>query len=214
MRGSRRTAAEHQVDLRKIRRWWADEPGDAEGQDAQESNSSKGKIEELPDWVQQMIRDLRHEAAGNRVALKEQEKQAREREQARLVEEGKWKELAESRANELAQYQPYKERAETLEAQLRAHNEARIKRVPEDMRTIIPTEYAPEKLSAWLDANESKLVRPPAPDLDAGAGRGGAGSMATIKLTPEQKQLAEQARMTPEQYAAQLKNAQEKSAQV
>lgn len=158
-----------------------------------------GKLDDLPGWAQTMIRELRDEAAARRVALNE----AKAAQQQRLAEEGKWKELAEARAAELAGLTPFKERADTLEQMIRASNSARINTVREDMRALIPVDYPPEKLATWLDANIARLTTPPAPNIDAGAGASGGGSRLPT-LTPEQVEMAKIARMTPAQYAEML----------
>jgi hypothetical protein len=56
---------------------------------------------------------------------------------------------------------------------IRESNERRIEEIPEGMRPLIPTDYAPEKLQTWLNENQSLLTKPTAPDSNAGAGRGG-----------------------------------------
>jgi phage I-like protein len=175
-----------------------DAPLDQQPQDENTTEDS-GRIEDLPVWAQRIIKETRDEAAKRRLEYKRLEDEARRREQTRLAEEGRWKELAETRAAELADLSPYRERAETLEKMIRANNEARIERVPEELRGLVPVEYAPERLSSWLDANWERLSKRPAPDIDAGAGGGGAGK--AMNLTAEEKQAAKRFGMTDEQYA-------------
>jgi|SaaInl7_200m_RNA_FD_contig_91_292297_length_4265_multi_5_in_0_out_0_7 hypothetical protein len=155
------------------------------------------RIEDLPQWAQDLIRETRDEAAQRRIALKTEQEAARKRDQARLAEEGKYKELAETRAQELANLQPFQERAETLEKMIRTSNEARIEKVREDMRGLVPTDYAPEKLSGWLDANWERLLAQPAPNIDAGAG-GGSGQR--VQLDSSEQELAKKMGMSPEEY--------------
>lgn len=121
----------------------------------------------------------------------------------RLQEEGNYRELAQKHAADLESLKPLAERAQALEAIIRESNEARMKAVPENMRNLIPVDYAPERLQAWLNANEALLRRSPAPDFDAGAG--GSGGSASTKLTEEQRAMAKRFGMTEEQYIAQLK---------
>ena len=154
-------------------------------------------VDELPSWAQDMIRSLRSEAAERRVALKKYEEDSRRREQERLAEQGKWRELAESRASELNDLQPYKDRADTLETMIRESNKSRIESIPEDMQALVPTDYAPEKLAGWLDANLSRLTKPTAPKLDGGATGGG----SSISLTDEEKQVARDTGVSYEDYA-------------
>lgn len=156
-------------------------------------------ISTLPEGVQKYIKSLRAEAAEKRKAMQTLAAEASKREQERLQAEGKWKELAEARERELMGLKPYEERASTLETILKQQNATRIANIPEDMRTIIPVDYAPEKLSTWLDANYAKLTRPIAPNIDAGAG--GTGGMPPVRLTEEELRIAKMAKMTPEEYA-------------
>lgn len=169
-----------------------------------------GDISTLPSAAQEYIKQLRSEAAERRVQLKKQEEEQRRREQERLAEQGKFKELAESRAAELEKIKPYMERAESLESMIRESNKKRVEQVPESMRALIPSDYAPEKLSAWLDSNWRLLTAPVAPDLDGGAG--GTGGRRTPQLTREQKAMARAAGMTEEQYAKALQRAAGRSA--
>lgn len=167
-----------------------------------------GSIDDLPSWAQDLIKTTRAEAAKYRIAKREAEEQARQREQARLAEEGKWKELAEQRAQTLAEVEPYKERAQSLEALIRDSNQKRLEQIREDFRALVPTDYAPEKLATWLDTNWHNLSSRPAPSTDAGAGAVGGGK--TVQLTPEQKQAAKAMGMTEEQFIAALQKSQNK----
>lgn len=147
------------------------------------------KLEELPPAAQTYIRELRAEAAERRVALNKAEEERRAREQAQLAEQGRWKELAEAKAKEAAENAPYRERAEALDKIIRVSNEARAAKVPESLRGLIPTNYSPEELAAWFDANAATLTRPIAPQTDAGAGMGG-GAGGALNITDEDRKAA------------------------
>jgi len=127
--------------------------------------------------------------------LEQEQKQADEQ---RLKEQEQWKELAEQRAAQLADLEPYKAQVDEMRAALDATVKARIERLPEDQRTLVPDYGDPRKTLAWLDANEEKLTRPAAPDMDAGA-RGD--SLKTVNLTIEQRQAADKVGMDHERYA-------------
>lgn len=159
----------------------------------------EGRIEDLPEWAQKVIRDTREEAAQRRVELKRVQDAA----QQKLIEEGNFKAVADQRAAELAALQPYKERAEALDKIIRDSNSKRIATVAESMRPLIPVDdLAPEALSRWLDTNWALLTTPRAPNIDAGAGAG-TGGKTSPALSPEEVDIARAAGMTPEQYAAQ-----------
>ena len=110
------------------------------------NDAEPNSVGELPDWAQTMIKELRSEAAERRIALKKKDEESRKLEQERLIEQGKWKELAENRAAELEKTKSYQERAESLESMIRESNKMKLESIPEDMLSFVPTEYSPEKL--------------------------------------------------------------------
>lgn len=200
IRAARRPGAEGGVDLRQRRTWRADSPTDQSPDTPPSvpnaSADSEGKIDDLPSWAQTQLKALRAEAAARRVELKKFEQESAQREQARLIEEGKFKELAEKHGSEVARLKPYEERVSALEGAIRKSNEARISRIREDMRAIVPTDYSPEKLADWLDANLDKLTSPRAPELDAGA----SGGVVSTSLTPAEREFAREFGLTDEEY--------------
>jgi len=171
----------------------------------------------LPEWAQKRFADLEarltdvnKESAGRRHRLNELEtamKSLSESQQKRLAEQGNYEELARQRAAEVEILKPYEERAKTLEGIIRASNDARIGQVREDLRALVPGDYAPEKLATWLDANWQRLTAKIAPDLDAGAGAAG---RKAASLSDEERTAARRFGMTDEQYlAAKAKAARE-----
>lgn len=171
--------------------------------------SEQSRLEDLPEAWQKEIRELREESGRRRLQLREYEQRIQEvsqADQARLAEQGQWKTLAEQRQQELAKLKPYQERAESLEGMIRKSNEVRISRVREDMRPLIPTDYPPERLSEWLDANLERLNTRPAPDIDAGAGGGSGKGASSVQVTDEDRRAAALAQeggynLTPEAVA-------------
>lgn len=123
-----------------------------------------------------------------------------EAQRKQLAEQGNFKALAEQHAAEVARLKPIEERASALEKIIRDGNEARIAEVPERMRSIIPTDYPPEKLQDWLNKNASLLAQPPPPDFDAGAGAGSSGNPSSMKLTADEKAMAKRIGVTEEEY--------------
>lgn len=162
------------------------------------NSKSENRVDDLPDWAQDIIRSLRDESASRRVALKKEQEANRQREQERLAEEGKWRELADQRAHELAKLEPYKERAESLETLISHSNQKRLKSIPESMIPLVPTNYSPEQLSAWLDTNFTRLTKPTAPKIDGGAT---GSSSSTLQLTDDEKEVARASGLTFEDYA-------------
>lgn len=117
-----------------------------------------------------------------------------------LEDQGNFKTIAEQQAIDLARLKPIEERAAALEKIIRESNDARIKSVPDQYKNMIPTDYPPEKLQTWLNANEALLVKQPAPNYDAGAGMGGVG-VGQVKLSADEIETAKKSGMTPEQFA-------------
>jgi hypothetical protein len=107
----------------------------------------------------------------------------------KLEEEGNWKALAEKRHAEAESLRLAAERATALEAVIRQSNEASIARIPEARRGLIPVDYAPEKLQAWLASNGALLMREPAPEFNQGEG-GDGNPPKKIQLTEEHKAFA------------------------
>jgi len=135
--------------------------------------------------------------------LDERLKAIEDAQKQRLEKQGDFEELARQRAAEIESLKPTAERAKALEQVIRESNEARVKRVPEAMRSVVPADYPPEKLQAWLNANEALLTKAPAPNFDGGAGNGGSGgSSREPELTAEEKAMTSLMGLTPEQYAA------------
>ena len=93
---------------------------------------------------------------------------------AALAEQGKYKELYEQSVAERDALKAKADAAEAYEQRITAQNTARIQALPEKMRKLVPADYAPAKLSAWLDDNAENLTSAPLPALDAGK-QGGAG---------------------------------------
>ena len=171
-----------------------------QGQEAPVTDS----IDSLPDWAQKLIKELRDEAAKHRVKAKTaEEKAALEAERLQkeaLAKQGEFEQLYNKTAAELEAEKAFRKRAGLLEEKISATNTSRIERIPEGMRSVIPTDYPPEKLSEWLDANERLLTKADPPPRDGGR-TGDNGHVITPKLTDVQIEMAKQAGLTPAEYA-------------
>lgn len=205
LKAARPRSAEFLVNLAQRRVWFADavDPQTPPPAQPADAGADNWRIDDLPPGAQQYIRELRSEAAERRKALEKQQTEAAEREQKRLAEQGQFKELADQRARMVDELKPYQTRAESLEARIRKGNETRIAQIREDMRALVPTNYSPEDLADWLDANMTRLAPRPAPSLDAGAGA----TSSVETLTDAERQAAAKMNMTPEQFVAAKKKA-------
>lgn len=183
--------------------------GQQEGGTGGQSNGAFD-LSKLPPDAQEYVRtlqtqlnDVNSESKARRLKIYEMEKRLRAIEQGnqqQLAEQGNYKAIADQHAAKIAELEPYKTRAESLEILFRESNDRRVKALPEDKRGLVPLDYPPEKLSTWLDMNFEHLIKKPAPSTDAGAGGSGSGQ-TKVELTPEQKVMAKRFNMTDEQYA-------------
>jgi DNA repair exonuclease SbcCD ATPase subunit len=161
-------------------------------------------INQLPEWARIHIKELRSESKSRRLALNENIEAQRKKDQERLEEQGEYKKLAEELTAELLDLRPLKEKYLARIEHDKQSNEKRIEAIPEKYRSVIPVDYTPDKLSAWLDTNADLLRQPVAPNIDAGAGVNNS-RVKPVKLTQLQHEMAKLANMTDEEYAAQLK---------
>jgi hypothetical protein len=199
------------ASLRRWRVWFDDKEGDPLGKKPEQGSNEGGPdLTGLPEWVRQMLEktqgDLKaanHESAQRRLEIDTLSKQVQALtagQKKQLEEDGKFKELADQYAAEIAMLKPHQERAEALDKTIRESNARRMNEVPETMRGLVPVDYAPEKLAAWLDLNWANLTQKRAPDLDAGVG-GGSGRKTLPQLTDTERRIARMSGMTDEQYA-------------
>lgn len=210
------------MDLRQRRAWFDDTAG-REGQQQGDQDTGSKYNPATVDDARKIIEAL-EKRVGEREATIEQLRASAstlsERITAieaatrkKLEEQGNYQEVRAQLQAEIEALKPSAERAAALEQIIRESNEARIGRVPETMRSMIPTDYAPERLQAWLNANEALLTKKPAPNYDAGAGAGSNGSgTRQPELTADEQMMAKRMKMTPEQYqAAKLKMQQQET---
>lgn len=179
-RAVRRTDAEAAIDLTRLRRWYADTeaaetepPADADGKPAA-AETVKG-LDALPDEVRDYIKSLRKENEERRkrlTALEKQQQDAKAAQDAaeaeRLAKQGEWQKLAEQRQAEIERLKGYEAQVTALVEATKRRNAERIARLPEAVKSLVPTGYEPQALAEWLDVNESKIVKPTAPNLNPG----------------------------------------------
>ncbi len=198
IRTARRSTNEASINLMKRRTWYGEGDGAGDQQNGQQGEN------ELPTTVEGWQK--KYEALQKRVVdrdtkidhlngvngkLDERIKAIEKAQKEKLEKDGDYKTLADERAADIEKYKPLAERAGALEAIIRESNEARVKNVPDSMRALIPTDYPPERLQSWLNANEALLVKPPAANYDAGAGAGNTGGgKGEPKVTDEDKRQA------------------------
>ena len=142
-----------------------------------------------------------NKAAADRLATIEKENQAQLEKQ--LVEQGKYKELAEERARALAELQPKADKLDSAEATLQLVLDGQILQIPEDKRKLIPDYGTVEDRLNYIAANGDLLRKAEAFDIGASS-RGGKSDKKSVVLTDEQKQMAKKLDISNEDYANKL----------
>lgn len=198
-----RRGIENPINLKQTRRWFAE--GEAGDQQNQQDNSKQPDGKYSPTSLEDALKII--SALTKRVEEREEEAKrfkserdgltAAQRKQ--LEEQGNYKTLAEQHAAEIARLKPFEEQATVYGQIIRSSNDARIKEIPEQYRTMIPKDYSPEKLQEWLNANAALLVKQPAPSYDAGAGANGGGARQP-ELSASEMDIAKRMGLTAQQY--------------
>lgn len=141
-----------------------------------DSDLSAEDIAKLPEWARKKLADRGKEAQELRKKLREKETAeaeqaaaAKKAEDERLAKQGEYQKLAEQRAVEIETLKGRAALADAYETRIKADNQARIAKVPEKLRDMIPDYTDPVKLNEWLVKNADKLVAPEAPKLNGGA---------------------------------------------
>lgn len=133
------------------------------------------------DEVNNKLKQLQKQIDDTAAAQADKEKQS-------LLEQNKYKELYEAL---LKDYEPLKqahEKASRYQSALEASNQARLDRIPEDKRGLIPEYDDPVKLGAWLDRNLAIITepsKPQPPNLNGAAGGGGSARESASALSAD-----------------------------
>jgi phage I-like protein len=128
------------------------------------------------------------------------EKERQDQLEKQLQEQGKWKELAETRAQELATLKPKADQLDSYETTLKKVLDAEIATLPEEYQDVIPESLSTQAKLDWLAKNKSKFMR--AEPFDIGAGkRGSKPDGKAPELSPQEKEMARQYGVSEEDYA-------------
>jgi len=142
-----------------------------------------------------------NKAAADRLATIEKENQTQLEKQ--LVEQGKYKELAEERARALAELQPKADMLDSAQATLQLVLDGQILQIPEDKRKLIPDYGTVEDRLNYIAANGDLLRKAEAFDIGASS-RGGKSDKKSVVLTDDQKAMAKKLDISNEDYANKL----------
>ncbi len=153
--------------------------------------------------------------------LAELEAKQQERESAQLAEQGKYKELYEQALERQKAVDRLEADSKRYQSALETSNQARLERIPEEMRWTIPKYDDPVEMGAWLDIAFEKLgnmpaPKPQAPNLNGGSGGGASARESASTLNPATQSLIDIARQSgysvdPERVASFAKNPMKQS---
>jgi hypothetical protein len=139
----------------------------------------------------------RQEAEGRLATL---ESESQNRLAAQLVEQGKFKELADQRATKLAELEPKARQVEQMELSLKGIFDAQVAEIPEDKRGLIPDELSTLQKLNWIAKNRALLVAKTAPKIGIGSLGGGNPPTEPTTLSPEEHAIAQSFGYTDEEY--------------
>lgn len=125
-----------------------------------------GKVEELPDWAQQLVKDLRRENAARRKAEDEQAKARTEAERKAAEEQGEFRKLYEA---ERVKAQAAEQRAREWELAGLRRDAAAKHGLPATLAERLRGESA-EELDQDAKAVAAALPKPTAPNINATGG--------------------------------------------
>ena len=140
----------------------------------------------------------RAKAAEDKLAQLEAERNAEN--EKRLVEQAQWKQLAEERAQKLAEAERKAQKAELYETEMKSWVEMTITNIPEEYKSFVP-DGTVEQQFGWLKKNYEKIMKPSAPDIGAGKRGAGGSPQDKLNLSDDELLMARKFNMTPEDYA-------------
>ena len=127
------------------------------------------RVDQLPDWAQREIADLRKENANHREAKQKAADAATRAEEQRLEAERKFEELATQRQARIAELEPIADRYNALAAKLTAEMEAEIAKLPEEIKNMRPAGADLDDLIDWTERAKTLAAKMTAAQA-AGAG--------------------------------------------
>lgn len=154
------------------------------------------------EWATKELKRAREEAAKYRTERNSLKQQIEAEKKRQLEESGRFQELYQQANTELETLKSQVESGNAYKPAFEALLQSRINQIPEANRALIPTDYEPIKLSAWLDANWERLGPRRAPNLDAGAGGpSGSSGGGGAGVSPQAMELGKRLGLKPEDIA-------------
>lgn len=131
--------------------------------------------------------------------LEATERERQEQLEKQLQEQGKWKELAEQRATELATLKPKADQVDEYEKTLQDILAAQIEDLPDEFKDVVPDGLSTKAKLDWLAKNKSKFMK--VEPFDIGAGKKGAKpDSKKSDLSPEEKEGLKRFGLSEEDY--------------
>ncbi len=177
--------------------------------DGGEKDPSTAESEKTEDTGQRMVPQERLNETTKQIKELKTQLAAIEKEKAsqlekQLEEQGKFKELSEERAELIAKLQPKADEFDSISKTLQEYLDSQIADIPETTRDLVPLDLPVQKQLEWLSLNKTRLMKSDAPDL--GAGKKGGTGVESVELTADERQIASDFGMSPEDYAKSKKD--------
>jgi hypothetical protein len=125
----------------------------------QATETPAGRIEDLPEFAQAIIKDLRRESATRRKALDDAEKAAGLVADAKLAEQNEWKTLAEQRAAKVAELEPQTAKLAAYEKLLGEQLDAELKAWPKEVLELAPVATDTLTRLEWVNRSRPLAAR-------------------------------------------------------
>ena len=153
--------------------------------------------------MQERLKDVNEESAGRRIKVKELEAKISTMEAASLEaleKSGNHEELNKRLQSDVAELTLKAKQAEEYEAAFKSANEKLLEKVAEDKRGLVPEDYSPGKLNAYLLSNMDALTATPRPANLNGAAETGNNTTSVKPLTEAQTAAMKFSGLSEEDY--------------
>ncbi len=148
-------------------------PANLPGQNGESDTDDKDKFR----GMRKQVDAANAETTGLRKELDEYKAKAKEADDARLAEQGKWQELAEQRGSLLDELQgKYDTLQKGVERRLRdiaKENKTSMETLPEEFQALVPPGLDPDATAAQIKRVRSLIESEPTVQIHGGAPRGG-----------------------------------------
>jgi len=142
---------------------------DAPNTDGQTPPAARTEISSLPGDVQDYIKRLNDENKTRREQNETLTRTMQEQRDAKLAEDERWQELAETRQTEIERLKGVEDQFTSVNTTLDGLLEAQLADLSDDAKAMVPKALSTQDQINWIAENRQRLTRPSAPPMDAGA---------------------------------------------